>query len=49
MELENLGKGYSPNSGNTPADNIFNKVLPNAVRQNLINYSPWPESLLYGL
>ena len=31
MELENLGKGYSPNSGNTPADNIFNKVLPNAV------------------
>ena len=30
MEMR-LGEGYKPGQGNTPADSIFEKVLPNAV------------------
>ena len=30
MEI-NLGGNYEPGLGNTPADSIFDKVLPNAV------------------
>ena len=28
---ELLGQGYKPDSGNSPADSVFNKVLPNAL------------------
>ena len=30
MEMR-LGEGYQPDRGNTPADSVFDKVLPNAV------------------
>ena len=30
MEM-NIGEGYLPDRGNTPADSVFDKVLPNAL------------------
>ena len=31
MREMNLGQGYQPGRGNSPADSVFNRALPNAL------------------